>query len=278
MGNSIGCIASSHLATDEKLFFDFKCLILISPTLQSLKLLSSNYLKLANPVTQALIDLSGKICNNDLTQKSETKSIYAEGNCEAKDDFYNNINKNINNNKIIIKENKSNTNSNKNDNNYFGKRNNKYLINEFNLPIFILNGKEEDSLTYFQCVDFVKKFKVQNSWFPSNANYLNLIQNCRKKFYEKIKEFIKKLIVYESNDSFCGLSISEDKTNFNINLINNYNNNKMFMKFLRNRTRQESGLSKEDGKQTNIEKKYLQEMEQSKIIKYEFFSKIIVNR
>ena len=210
--------------------------------MSALKLLANNNANIANPITQALLELNNKINNNNLTEKTENNIICSEIQSKNFNNNAKNNNLNFSNNNKIKKQTK---------------------FNEFNFPIFIINGKEE-SLTYFHCMDFVKKFKIQNSWFPTNANYINLIQICRKKFYEKIKEFVKKLVIYECNDSFCGFSISEDKTNVNANIFINYNNNKLLMRFLKNKTRQESEDFKEDNKNTIKEERYLLEMEESK--------------
>jgi len=136
------------------------------------------------------------------------------------------------------------------------------MIRDFKIPIFLINEKEEESSAFHKCLDFTKKFKIRNSWFPSKTNFDNIMEEARKKFYVKIKEFLKNLISFDLNNS-----ISEDQTNVNTNCLKDYYyKNKILLNFLRNKERQENDMHKEENKKEILEKRYIIEMEEGKFL------------
>ncbi len=239
MGNSLGCLPASHITISEKISYDFKCLILVSPKISCLKLLMNNNSKIVNNITQILLQ-NNKNNKNNLTYKSGNE-----------------------NNNICNENDEKNQNKSNNDFFYlkYSKKNSKNN-NEFNFPIFLINSKKEESINYITSLEFVKKFKVENSWFPSNFDFSNLNQLSRKKFYEKLKEFFNKILNKGSCESFCNFSIGENNKNF---VNKNYSYNKILMRFLKNKSREESFIHKEDFKNEIFENNYLIEIEESNI-------------
>lgn len=207
LGNTIGCNATVHIATDEKFTYEFKNMILVSPNISSLKILANNIKKNINPMSQVFIQLTDKNNEGETSNKTEIHNL-----------------------------------------NYFKQA-------QFNVPIFIITSKEDESLTYLNCLDFVKKYKIQDSWFPTNVNFTNLLTNCRKKFIEKSKDFLKRVMLYNNNDSLYANALNDDKSQ-----LQSMDANKLIMKFIRNNNRQENNFTKENEIQNNRLKNYYEKI------------------
>ena len=82
-------------------------------------------------------------------------------------------------------------------------------INESIIHTFIIHGKENESASFLDCKEFVRKNKIENSWFPVKGNHMNIFSKYRKKFFVKIKEFLKKIQILSNFESFSEIGLND---------------------------------------------------------------------
>ena len=237
MGNNIGCSPSINLFINNLLNSNinhkFKGLVLISPTIASIKLfyLSNlakmpieNFKKFCNIKEENLrINTNNNNTNNSNKNKDKDRDkevFFNENDLELfKNNFsINNIN-NINNNNI------------------------------YKIPILLICEKDESSFIFKESFECTKNFKLENYWFPvikenenennnffssnndNNDNYpyiLNKIkfpQNSRRKFLIKIKEFVNNIVIIENEIKEKNQKNANGNYNLNSNSNSNSNNN-----------------------------------------------------
>ena len=74
----------------------------------------------------------------------------------------------------------------------FLKRFNYECINDIICPVFVIQGDFEENIENKEIVSFAKKFTESIHWIPKNGrNYEEIMEECRYKFYKKIRKFLK---------------------------------------------------------------------------------------
>ena len=64
------------------------------------------------------------------------------------------------------------------------------MINQLNIPIFIIHGKQDVNVKYFLSLSFSQKIKNKYEWFPKNGTHYDIINEHRTKLLIKLKEFL----------------------------------------------------------------------------------------
>ena len=110
-------------------------------------------------------------------------------------------------------------------------------INNFKIPIFIIHGKQDLTVKYFLSMSFSQKINNKFEWFPKNGSHFDIINEHRKKFLIKMKEFFVKFNLLNNNektnfDAFSKINVEEIEKHNNISeerttaFFNNENKNK----------------------------------------------------
>ena len=74
----------------------------------------------------------------------------------------------------------------------FIKRFNYECINDIICPVFVIQGDFEENIENKEIIAFAKKFTESIHWIPKNGrNYEEIMEECRYKFYKKIRKFLK---------------------------------------------------------------------------------------
>ena len=107
------------------------------------------------------------------------------------------------------------------------------MVNQLNIPIFIIHGKQDVNVKYFLSLSFSQKIDHIFEWFPKNGTHFDIISEHRTKLLIKLKEFFLKFnLLNKENTNFDTLSKSEVSLNSNLDdrktafFNENQNNNK----------------------------------------------------
>jgi len=94
---------------------------------------------------------------------------------------------------------------------------NKFIdeVNKYNIPIFIIHGKQDLEVKYFLSVSYSFKIKNKCEWNPKNGTHYDIINEYRTKLLIKIKQFmLDNNLLNNVNDNFDSLSkINENVDN-----------------------------------------------------------------
>jgi 6-pyruvoyl-tetrahydropterin synthase len=89
-------------------------------------------------------------------------------------------------------------------------------VNKYNIPIFIIHGKQDLEVKYFLSMSY--SFKIQNKceWNPKNGTHYDIINEYRTKLLIKIKKFLlDHNLLNNVNENFDSLSkINENVDSF----------------------------------------------------------------
>ena len=89
-------------------------------------------------------------------------------------------------------------------------------VNKYNIPIFIIHGKQDLEVKYFLSISYSFKIKNKFEWNPKNGTHYDIINEYRTKLLIKIKQFLldNNLLLSNSIDNFDSLSkINENVDN-----------------------------------------------------------------
>ena len=93
------------------------------------------------------------------------------------------------------------------------------MINQLNIPICIIHGKQDLNVKYFLSLSFSQKIQNKFEWFPKNGTHFDIINEHRTKLLIKLKEFFTKFNLLNKEDTHFDnfVKVNEEEISNNSN-------------------------------------------------------------
>ena len=79
-------------------------------------------------------------------------------------------------------------------------------VNKYNIPIFIIHGKQDLDVKYLLSISFSQKINNKLEWYPKKGNHYDIINDYRTKLLLKIKQFLSNNNILKEENNFDILS------------------------------------------------------------------------
>ena len=102
------------------------------------------------------------------------------------------------------------------------------IINQLEIPVFIIHGKEDKYVKYLLSLSLTRRIKKIMEWYPKKGKHLNIITTYRSKLYSKMMNFY---LGFYGKNSPKGKNFSYLSNNTSFNKFSNNNNVSTFSTF-----------------------------------------------
>lgn len=102
------------------------------------------------------------------------------------------------------------------------------IINQLEIPVFIIHGKEDKYVKYLLSLSLTRRIQKIMEWYPKKGKHLNIITTYRSKLYSKMMNFY---LGFYGKNSQKGKNFSYLSNNTSFNKFSNNNNVSTFSTF-----------------------------------------------
>ena len=102
------------------------------------------------------------------------------------------------------------------------------IINQLEIPVFIIHGKEDKYVKYLLSLSLTRRIKKIMEWYPKKGKHLNIITTYRSKLYSKMMNFY---LGFYGKNSIKGKNFSYLSNDTSFNKFSHNNNLSTFSTF-----------------------------------------------